>query len=115
MLKFIMHSLQIWERLAHWFNGASLARAMDLKHTLTILSKDESQSMEDHLWGIKQIADSLASVGSPMFDLELVQLTLNGVDEDYHVLATTLSYGLNVPTFDDLRAKLIHYEHQLKF
>ncbi|KAJ8434746.1 hypothetical protein Cgig2_001949 [Carnegiea gigantea] len=41
-------------------------------------------------------------------------LALNGVDEDYNILATTLSYDTNLLTFDDFRAKLIHYEQHLK-
>jgi len=47
--------------------------------------------------------------------MDLVQLTLNNVDENYHILATTLSYGANTLTFDDLRAKLMHHEQRLKF
>ena len=42
-------------------------------------------------------------------------LTLNGLDEDYHTLVTTLSCGSNLITFDDLHSKLIHYEQCLKF
>lgn len=83
---------------------------MDLNRTLTTLSTDETQSMEDYLWAIEQIVDSLAPIGSPVSDLDLVQLILNGVDEDYCILAATLSYGATTLTFDDLRAKLLHYE-----
>ena len=51
----------------------------------------------------------------PIPDIELVQLTLNSLDEDYHTLVTTLSYDTNLLTFDDLHSKLIHYEQRLKF
>jgi len=71
--------------------------------------------MEDYLRGIKQIADSLASIGSPVSDMDLVTQTLNGVHEDYHILATTLSYGSTFLTFDDFQAKLFHYKQCLKF
>ena len=70
--------------------------------------------MEDHLRGIKHIANSLASIWTPVLDLELVQLTLNGLDEDYHNLVTNLAYGTTLLTFDNLRSKLIHYEQQLQ-
>jgi len=36
----VIHSKQIWERLSQRFNIASLARAMDLRRTLSTLSKD---------------------------------------------------------------------------
>jgi len=79
---------------------------MELERTLLNLSKDKSQSMEDNLCNIKQIADSLASIGSPVSDMDLVTLPPTGVDEYYHILATTLSYGTSSLTFDDLWAKL---------
>jgi len=79
------------------------------------LSKDPKQSMEDYLRSIKHIAHSLASIRTPVPDIDLVQVTLNRLDEDYHNLVTTLSYGTRLITFDDLRSKLIHYEQQLKF
>ena len=48
--------------------------------------------------------------------MNLVTLTLKGVDEDYHILATTLSNGISLRTFDDLlRVKLIHYKQHLEF
>ncbi|KAJ8437748.1 hypothetical protein Cgig2_009463 [Carnegiea gigantea] len=88
-------------------------RAMDLQRTLSNLSKDPKQSMEDYLQSTKYIADSLASIWTPVPDIDLVQLTLNGLDEDYHNLVTMLSYGTNLIAFDDLRSKLIHYEQRL--
>ena len=64
--------------------------------------------MEDYLQSIKHIADSLASIRTCIPDIDLVQLTLNSLDEDYHTLVTTpSSYGTNLITFDDLRSKLI--------
>ena len=95
------------------FNTASLARAMDLRRTLSTLSKYPKQSMEDYLQSIKHIADSLASIQTPVSNVDLVQLTLNGLDEDYYNLVATLSYDTNLLTFDDLRSKLIHYEQRL--
>ena len=44
----MVHSRQICNRLAHCFNTGSLAHAMDLKRTLSNLSKDPEQSMEDY-------------------------------------------------------------------
>ena len=71
--------------------------------------------MEDYLRSIEHITDSLASIRTPIPYIDLVQLNLNGLDEDYHNLVTTLSYGTNLITFDDLRSKFIHYEQRLKF
>ena len=47
--------------------------------------------------------------------MDLITLALNRVDEDYHILANTLSYGTNLLIFDDLLAKLIHFQQRLRF
>ena len=111
----MVNSKQIWDCLSHCFNTASLARAMDLWCTLSTLAKDHKQSMEDYLRTIKHIVDSLVSICAPILTIDLVQLTLHGQDEDYHALVTTISYGTNFLTFNDLHSKLIHYEQHLKF
>ncbi|KAJ8445793.1 hypothetical protein Cgig2_027874 [Carnegiea gigantea] len=70
-------------------------------------------TVEDFLsWRTQFIAFLVTQQLSGFFD---VQLTLNGLDEDYHTLVTTLSYGTNLLTFDGLCSKLIHYEQRLKF
>jgi len=40
--------------------------------------------MDEYLQIIKQIVDLLASIQSTVFDVDLVTLTLNGLDENYH-------------------------------
>ena len=62
---------------------------MNLGHTLLNVSKDPKQSMEDYLWSIKHITNSLVSIHTHVLDTDLVQLTLNGLDEDYHTLVMT--------------------------
>ncbi|KAJ8428013.1 hypothetical protein Cgig2_014911 [Carnegiea gigantea] len=47
--------------------------------------------------------------------MDLITLALNCVDEDYHILAATLSYGTNLLIFDDLLAKLIHFQQRVRF
>ena len=68
----LIHSKQIWECLTQRFNIASLAQAMDLRRTLSNLSKDPKQSMEDYQWRIKHIIDSLTFIRTPIYDIDLV-------------------------------------------
>jgi len=57
----------VWQHLESWFNTASLARALDLKHMLGI-----DQTMDSYLRSIKTIADALAVFQTPISDLELI-------------------------------------------
>lgn len=71
--------------------------------------------MEDYLGYIQGIADSLAAIREPISDLELTDFTLSGLDPEYETIATVLQYFPGQNTFDDLRTKLIMFEHKLKF
>jgi len=66
--------------------------------------------MDSFLREIKYIFDSLAAINSPLTNQELVQYTLDGLDDQHEVLATVTTYFGSHPTFDDLRTKLIMYE-----
>jgi len=111
----LIHSKQIWDSLSHCFDISSHAWTMDLRHTLSNLSKDPKQSVEDYLRHIEYVDDSLASICTLIPNIDLVRLTLNGLDEDCHTLVTILSDGTNLLTFDDFRSKVIHYKQRLKF
>jgi len=53
---------------------------MDLKLLLINLNKAKnSTDMDDFLWGVENIADSLAAI----YDIGLIQYTLNALDSDY--------------------------------
>ena len=74
----IPHSLPLQYHLASRFNTASVTRALDLKCVLTNVSKGPRQSMEDCLHHIKTLIDSLATVQSLVYNLELTQFTTSG-------------------------------------
>ena len=88
-----MHVFDIWKRLEHHFNMASLAHALDLKCMLTNLPKDDNQSMEDYLRTIKTIADSLAVIQPHVSNFELIQYTTIGLrySSDYDGFLTAYS------------------------
>ena len=50
-------------------NTASLASALDLKGMLSNLGKPDSQHMHEYLCHIKSLANLLAAIKSPIFEL----------------------------------------------
>jgi len=58
---------------------------------LTIVSKSPDQLMDDYMWHIKTLADSLIAIQSPVSDLELIQYTTSCVPPHYHHFVTTYS------------------------
>lgn len=112
-----MDAFDIWKRLEHRFNTASLAHALDLKHMLTSLSTDDNQSMGDYLQNIKTIANSLAAIQSHVSDLELIQYTTTRLQHssNYDGSLTAYSMLLGAHWFDDLHSKVIFFEQRSKF
>lgn len=97
------------------FNEDSTGRAMDLHNRLTDLVKLDSQSMQEYLREINQIFDSLATIWSPVFNVELINCTNWGLDKEYYPIIAAVTYmgDLRTHTFDDFRTKLIVYEQRL--
>ena len=77
----LVHSPQIWDRLHKRFQTASLVKTLELRCKLTNLKKQASQTMNSFLQEIKNIADSLAAINSPLTNQELVRYTIDGLDD----------------------------------
>lgn len=116
-LKYIIYLIacQIWDRINAPFNESCSARVYDLKDKLANLVKHEGQSMDDCLRGIKVIVDSLASIQSPIPDKELIDYTIQGLNEVYEPLLAVVLYSKERVTFDKFHYKLIQYEERVLF
>ena len=106
-------ALQLWERLVQTYSQVSQARVVFLKREFQLLRKDSMTIME-YLNKIKIVTDQLAVIGCAVSDNDMVQQTLSGLGSDYNMIVTSLLCLPVLPTFDELRAKLIQYEMTLK-
>lgn len=70
--------------------------------------------MEEYLRLIKVTADSLASINSPVSDIDLVHYTISGLPQSFESFVTLITYMLGLLTFDDLCSKLVFYEHRIQ-
>ncbi|CAH9080062.1 unnamed protein product [Cuscuta epithymum] len=111
----IKHSSRIWERLQSRFMSASLPRAMELKRLLSNTKKKENQSMEHYLRDIKNLADALATINSPVTDRELLQYTLSGLGPDYKFISGTISLFPESFPPDILHPRLMEAEQQVLY
>ena len=91
-----------------------MARALEIKRTLTTVCKSDSQTIDACLHEIKTTVDSLASVNSLVRQSDLVHYTLLGLGWDCETLVTTLTHVPMNLTFDDLRPRLLLHEQWLK-
>ena len=68
--------------------------------------------MEEYLVKMKNLADRLRLVGSPISNSDLIIKTLNGLDFEYNPVVVKLSDQTNL-TWVDLQAQLLIFEVDL--
>ncbi|CAM8885574.1 unnamed protein product [Rhodiola kirilowii] len=101
----------IWDCLSRHFSQQSTASAASLKLQLLELQKG-SKTVDEYIRHAKSIADALSSIGKPVPEEDLVLSTLHGLGSDYLMLRTTLTQGASLPSFSDLRARILAFDAQ---
>ncbi|CAM8973909.1 unnamed protein product [Rhodiola kirilowii] len=104
-------SKAIWDCLSRHFSQQSTASAASLKLQLLELQKG-SKTVDEYIRHAKSIADALSSIGKPVPEEDLVLSTLHGLGSDYLMLRTTLTQGASLPSFSDLRARILAFDAQ---
>lgn len=92
------------------FNKISLNnRLLMLRFQLISGNPSISQSLQH----AKNLADSLAAINEPVSNVDLVTSVLRGLGPDYAMLVTAIFNIPPLPSFPDLRARLLSFESQL--
>lgn len=88
-------------------------RAIQLKEHFKSLKKG-TLSIHDYCQNIKTTADSLADVGHPLTDKQLVLQILHGLPRSYSTVANLVSFQTPLPSFLQMQSLLQMEEHRLK-
>ena len=91
-------SREAWTILERMF--ASRARAIQTRAQLAV-SKKKGTPAADYFRQMKTLADTLAAIGHPLCEDEIIAYILAGLDPDYDSLVTTLSVSHDI-TLDDV-------------
>jgi len=73
---------QAWDTLVKMYSTNTQARKMQLKQELHNLQKSK-MNFNDYSTKVKNLANTLTSIGAPVDDEDLVAVTLNGLGKDY--------------------------------
>lgn len=92
----------------------SLTNATQLKFRLFSLTKG-SKTISDYLAQAKSLVDELIAIQEPVSNSDLVTYVLHGLGPDYQMLVTALLNFPPLPSFSDLRTKLLAFEGQQAF
>ncbi|XP_026384855.1 uncharacterized protein LOC113280448 [Papaver somniferum] len=103
-----------WLLLSKIFTQQFFARKSQLRSQLHSIRRGNS-IVFDFLHQIKHISDSLAEIGEPVLDEDLVMQRLSCLGRDYaHFVITMQNREIPLLFFFELRSRLIHHEQWLK-
>jgi hypothetical protein len=92
------------------FASWTRARAIQTRAQLAAGKKKGTPTAE-YFRQMKTLADSLAAIGQPLREDEIIAYILAGLDNDYDILVTTLTVKDDI-TLDEVYAHLLAYEHR---
>lgn len=102
---------QVWESLSNRYNSLSRNHVQELKHRL--YSHTKLTTMEAYIDTLKDYAQKLAAVGSPIDEEDLIFHTLRGLPKVFNGFKTTIRTRGSTITFDELVTMLNGEDLQL--
>ncbi|CAL9000174.1 unnamed protein product, partial [Prunus brigantina] len=104
-------SQAVWDCLRQNFSQQSLANATHLKFQLLTITKG-TKTVSEYLALAKSLSDQLAAIRAPVSSDDLVSYVIRGLGPDYTMLITAIMQFPPLPTFADLRARLLAFDAQ---
>ena len=105
-------SKEAWDKLTRLYASRSRSRVMSLKERL--VRPRDSSSLNEYLSSIKNIADELALIDTPVYDDDITIAILNGVGHEFKELTAGIRAREHPISYEELHDKLIDYEAYLK-
>ncbi|KAF5482583.1 hypothetical protein F2P56_003141, partial [Juglans regia] len=105
-------SREVWLALQRMFSAHSQARITRIRFQLSTLKKGDS-TITDYFQKAKILFDTLAAIGKPLEDCEIVSYLLAGLDTTYDPLITSIT-RVDPMTLDDVFGHLQTYEAHLE-
>ncbi|XP_019430268.1 PREDICTED: uncharacterized protein LOC109337698, partial [Lupinus angustifolius] len=107
-----VHSWQLWSELHAFCNSHTKARSRQLRTQLRSLSQG-SMTISEFFSKVKSLTDSLISIGTPISLEENVDCILDGLNEDFQNVITSVESQVNSPSIHELEQFLLTFESRL--
>lgn len=106
-------SFEAWKLLEKHLSPVSKTHMCTTRDQLHSLKKASDQSIANYLLHAKALADSLAAVGSPISDSDLIDCVTDGFGHTYKKFITSL-HSRQLTSFDKFYDLAIPEEHLLQ-
>ncbi|KAF5465361.1 hypothetical protein F2P56_015377 [Juglans regia] len=102
----------LWLTLNSMFTSHSQAKEFQVRFQLTNLSRGD-QSISDYFGKVRSLADTLAAIGSPLHDKEVVTYLLSGLGPTYESFVTSVTTRSDPLTTHELYQLLLIHENRM--
>ncbi|KAF3778167.1 hypothetical protein EJ110_NYTH44028 [Nymphaea thermarum] len=104
-----LSALELWNVLATTYSQVSESRFLQFKRQFQDIKRG-TRSVLEYIHEIKNVSDQFAIIGHPVNDKDKVQQALSGLGSEFDIFCTALEVLPILPSFEDLKAKLIQHE-----
>ncbi|KAF1897507.1 hypothetical protein Lal_00036948 [Lupinus albus] len=108
-----VHSWQLWEELDSFCNSQTKARSRQLRSQLRSICQGSS-SISEYFTKIKGLVDALIFIGTPISTSEHIDFILDGLNEEYQPVITSVESQIDLPTIHNLESFLLTFEARME-
>ncbi|XP_048435492.1 uncharacterized protein LOC125475162 [Pyrus x bretschneideri] len=105
----VSSSRELWINLEQRFGGVSVTHIYQFHTRLRSVQKVDL-SISEYIQQIKSISDALMVVGVPVYDHDLIVVTLNSHSDEYESFIDSIMLRISSTTLDELHGLLINKE-----
>lgn len=102
-------SQAVWSAVNEMFGAQSRANARQVRNQLQQLKKKD-MSVAEYFHKMKTLADTLAAIGAPVADEELIDYILNGLGSQFAAIAASMTVFNQKVTLTDFYSMLLTFE-----
>lgn len=106
------HSWQIWTEVHRYFATLLTTKARQLRSDLRHLSKG-ALTIEAFMLRVRDLSESLISVGDPVPLRNLIEIVLDALPEEYDSIVAAINSKEELSSLDELEACLLAHESRL--
>ena len=107
------HAWQVWTEVHRYFAVQLTTKARQLRSELRRLSKG-NLNIEAFMARVREINDSLISVGDPVPMRNLIEIVLDALPEEYDSIVAAANSKEDLSTLEDLESSLLAHESRLE-
>ena len=107
------HSWQVWTEVHRYFNTLLSTKARQLRSDLRRLTKG-SLTINELMVRVREISESLTSIGDPVPVRNLIEVVLDSLPEEYDSIVAAVNSKEEVSSLEELESSLLAHESRLE-